>query len=70
MLAKLFAKSNGFLSSVAKTATQLEGEINAWLKENPGIRIVQIKQSSNGGSLDPSKLWVSILYEPDTEQDR
>ena len=64
MLVKVFVKSSGTFATVGRTATKLEREINAWLKANPGIRVVQTKQSSSGGSLDPAKLWVSIWYEP------
>ena len=67
MLAKMFGKSVGYFTTTHKAAWQLEGEINAWLKANPGIRVVQIRQSSNAGSLEPSKVWVSIWYEPGTE---
>ena len=29
----------------------LETEMNAWLQQNPNIKIVEIKQSASGGSL-------------------
>jgi hypothetical protein len=34
----------------ADHARALEDEINAWLAEHPGIRVVEIKQSASGGS--------------------
>ena len=66
MLVKMFARASGHFTSVGRAATKLEREINAWLEANPGIRVVQMKQSSSGGSFEPSKLWVSIWYEPGT----
>ena len=69
MLTKMFASRAGYFTSPAKTATQLEGEINAWLGARPDVRVVHIRQSSNGGSLEPSKVWISIWYEPGTGQD-
>jgi hypothetical protein len=29
---------------------ELEDEVNAWLEQNPGIKVMDIKQSSSGGS--------------------
>jgi len=42
---------------------ELEGEINAWLEKNPDINVVDIKQSSNGGSMQNTKLFFSIWFE-------
>jgi hypothetical protein len=49
----------------ASNAHAFEGEINAWLGENPGIKIVDIKQSANGGGTfwAPLLCLVSIWYE-------
>ena len=41
----------------------LEDEINSWLGANPGIKIVEIRQSCCGGSFNPSLTVVSIWYE-------
>jgi len=41
----------------------LEDDINAWLRENPRIKIVDVRQSSSGGSLGASLWFVSIWYE-------
>lgn len=41
----------------------LEDEINNWLGTNPGIKVVDIKQSCCGGSFNPSLTVVSIWYE-------
>jgi hypothetical protein len=46
-----------------KNARAFEDEINAWLSENPGIKIVDIKQSSSGGSFGSSLWFVSVWYE-------
>jgi hypothetical protein len=64
MIVKMFAKSGGYFTSLQSTVTALEREINDWLKGNPGIRMVAIKQSASGGSLEPSKVVVSVWYEP------
>ena len=48
---------------MSKTALYLEEEINAWIKANSGIKIIDIKQSSCGGSLEPSNTIISIWYE-------
>jgi hypothetical protein len=52
MKVKLFWKNNP-VGLGDKNAHTLEGEINAWLSENPRIKIVHIKQSSSGGSFSP-----------------
>jgi hypothetical protein len=46
-----------------KNARALEEEINAWLCDNPRIKIADIKQSSSGGSLGGSLWFVSVWYE-------
>ena len=63
MKTKIFAKSGGCFRGISKTALYLEGEITAWLKANSGIKIIDIKQSSCGGSVEPSKIFISIWYE-------
>ena len=71
MRAKLFAKTDSsfsFTSSSGKIAEQLEDQINSWLERNPDIRVVKTEQSSSGGSFGPSTFWVSVWYEPNTEQ--
>ncbi|MGJ8671789.1 hypothetical protein [Rubritalea sp.] len=40
-----------------------EDEINAWLKEQPGIEVIRIEQSASGGSLNNSLWMISIWYE-------
>ena len=41
----------------------LEHEINAWLRENPNVEVVHIKQSAGGGSWGPVYVFVSVWYE-------
>ena len=45
----------------------LEDEINAWLLQNPKIKLVDIKQSASGGSFAPSQWLVSVWYEEAVE---
>ena len=63
MKTKIFAISGGYFRGISKTASYLEREINAWINANPGIKIIDIKQSSCGGSVEPSKIFISIWYE-------
>ena len=65
MKTKIFATSGGYFRRISKTALYLQEEINAWLNANPGIKIIDIKQSACGGSADPSKIIISIWYEPE-----
>ena len=52
---RYFGKSN--------IAASLEGEINVWLESEPEIKVVDIKQTSCGGSLEPGQYLVSVWYE-------
>ncbi len=52
---KLFGKS--------KKSTDLEEEINVWMESQHGIKVVDIKQTSSGGSLEPAEHLISIWYE-------
>jgi len=61
MKVKLFWK-NAPVGNGDKNARAFEDEINAWLSESPGIKIVDIRQSSSGGSFG-SSLW-SVWYGP------
>ncbi len=63
MRVKLFVKDKSPFSGWGRFTSKLEDEVNAWLADNPGIRIVHITQSSNGGSFDTSKVWISVWYE-------
>ena len=44
-------------------ARDLEAEINAWLRGNSQIRIVDIRQSASGGSFAESLWMISVWYE-------
>jgi hypothetical protein len=63
MKIKLFIKDRSGFRSWRKTVQDFEDEINAWLAANPGIKIVDIKQSSNGGSFDTTKVVISVWFE-------
>ena len=68
MLVKIFAKQEGYFSSLSKSSSALEEEINNWLRENSEIQIKDIKQSSCGGSVEPSKTIVSVWYEENVSE--
>ncbi len=63
MQVKLFIHDKSAFQRWSRFAANLEDEINSWLAVNPGIRIVHVTQSSNGGSFDTTKIIVSIWYE-------
>lgn len=68
MLVKIFVMREGYFSSIAKAASDLEEEINLWLRANPNIRIANIEQSSCGGSMEPSRTVVSVWYQDKATQ--
>lgn len=41
----------------------LDDEINTWLTQNPNIKVVDIKQTSSGGSFSLSSVCISLWYE-------
>ncbi len=41
----------------------LESEVETWLQQNPSIDVIHIKQSSNGGSWNGTKIFISVWYE-------
>ena len=71
MRVKLFWKNGplrgcgvfGDFATAGDNALDLESQINAWLSENRGVKIVDIKQSSSGGSFGDSLWFVSVWYE-------
>jgi len=63
MKMKLFLKDKSVFRGWDRFVQELEDEVNAWLAEHPGVRIVHITQSSNGGSFDTSKVMMSVWYE-------
>lgn len=44
----------------SRRSQDFEDEINAWLSQNPRIKVVDIKQSANGGSYMPSQWLISV----------
>ena len=63
MKVKIFSKCGSYFGKVSKISSHLEQEINSWLESHPGMKIINIKQSSCGGSLDPAKHIISVWYE-------
>ncbi len=57
MKMKLFGKEG------SKKVLGLEEEVNAWLEQHPNIKIIDIRQSTSGGSLADTKLYISVWYE-------
>ena len=60
MKMKLFGREN---SKHGLEVLDLENDVNEWLAQHPKIKIMDIRQSSNGGSWATSKLFVSVWYE-------
>ncbi len=56
-------KFGPFGSNKDANAISLENEINAWLRENPHIKVADIKQSATGGSMGPLLWIISVWYE-------
>ena len=67
MKVKLFVRDKSPFRRWSRYLEDLEDEVNAWLAANPGITIVTITQSSNGGSFDTSKVFLSVWYEEGAE---
>ncbi len=44
-------------------ALDLEAEINRWRADNPNIKVVDVTQSSSGGSFAGSLWLISVWYE-------
>ena len=59
MKVKVF--SNYLLSR--KSLDKLEDQVNRWLKDNPEVKVMEIKQSWAGGGLGPGQLLISLWYE-------
>jgi len=66
MKVKSFGKINTERNGL--NVLNLENEINAWLDKNSDLKIIDIKQSSNGGSMQNTKLIFSIWYEKNKER--
>ena len=63
MKVKIFAKE--YERKKIDAVSALEVDINAWLEQHPNIKIVDIRQSSNGGSWNDTKIFISVWYEED-----
>jgi hypothetical protein len=63
MKVKIFSKCGGYFYKTSKITSALEQEVNIWLESHSEIKIISIKQSSCGGSLEPAKHIISICYE-------
>ncbi len=61
MKMKLFGTINQQKKEV--DVSRLEDDVNAWLAQHPDIKIIEIRQSSNGGSWANTKIFVTIWYE-------
>ena len=46
-----------------KSLDKLEDQVNRWLKDNPEVKVVEIKPMTVG-SFSDNQLLISILYEP------
>jgi len=62
MKVKLFSTWARLTQGVSALST-LEDIINVWLAENPRIKVVDIRQSSSGGSWAPAQWLISVWYE-------
>jgi hypothetical protein len=67
MKVNLFVKDKSAFRRWGRFVGELEDEVNAWLANHPGIKIIHITQSSNGGSFDTSKVFLSVWYEESAE---
>jgi len=62
MKVKMFSECGRYFGK-SNIAAGLESEINIWLESEPGIKVVDIKQTSCGGSLEPGQHLISVWYE-------
>ncbi len=65
MRVKLFMKNNPVGGKKGRNKQELENEINAWLDQNPTIKVVDIKQSPMA-AFGFAALYMSVWYESDT----
>ena len=64
---KIMHENNGLIAAHAELQArfvELEDEVNVWLEQNPGIKVIDIKQSASGGSWVKPQFFLAILYEP------
>ncbi len=67
MKVKLFVRDKSSFHRWGRFLAELEAEVNTWLAAHPDIVIRHITQSSNGGSFDTSKVFLSVWYEESAE---
>jgi len=63
MQCKLFCRKSGYFTRPEAFAEGLQREVNEWLVARPSIRVLHVLQSTNGGSLEPTSLTISVWYE-------
>jgi hypothetical protein len=63
MNVKLFWGNNPIGWLKGANASVFEDQINAWLRENPRIKVLDIKQAAIGGGFFPAQWLISIWYE-------
>lgn len=66
MKMKLFFSKKGSFEMGDVFTDKVQTEINTWLHENPGIEIVDIRQSTGGGSFEQVTIVTSIWYEKES----
>jgi hypothetical protein len=62
MKVKIFSKGGKYFGK-SNTADRLEEDINSWLANHPELKVIEIKQSSCGGSMEPGQHLISVWYE-------
>jgi hypothetical protein len=64
MQVKVFsAAGSGFGRAIPDTAlAELESRVNEWLKAEPQCRVVEIRQSSAGGSWGHLQFFLTVWY--------
>jgi hypothetical protein len=63
MKVKMFSKRDSVWKRQGVAPASLEGEINVWLEGEPEIKVVDIKQTSCGGSFEAGQHLISVWYE-------
>ena len=67
MQVKVFEAGSGWFGLINRirrqNLDQLEHQVNRWLKDNPEVKVVEIKQSAAGGGLGPMQLLISLWHE-------
>jgi hypothetical protein len=62
MKMKLFSKQKP-LGNKGTNQLDFQNEINDWLEKAPSIKVISIKQSACGGSMESPQLFISVWYE-------